>query len=197
MNNSNRYFNLYIKTVTNSYYLRQIRNIKMDIALFVIGFIFALVGIIGSFLPVLPGPTLSWIGLLLLYLTKVIPDDWWVLGTTLAVALGVWVLDYIIPAMGTKKFGGTKAGMIGATLGLVVGLIAPIPGGIIIGPFVGALVGELMNKADQKTALKAAFGTFLGFLTGTFLKFVVTIIFMGLFISKAWEFRSALFPFFE
>ena len=171
----------------------------MDIALLIIGFILMLVGILGSFLPVLPGPPVSWIGLLLLYLTKAIPDDWWVLGITLAVALVVFALDYIIPAMGTKKFGGTKAGMIGTTVGLLVAIIFPILGifGIIIWPFVGALVGELINKADQKTALKAAFGSFIGFLTGTFLKFLVAIIYLGLFISKAWDYREALFPFFS
>ncbi len=153
------------------------------------------IGIIGSFLPVLPGPPIGWLGLLVLYLTNAVPKDYWILGVTLAVALVVWALDYIIPALGTKKFGGTKAGMIGTSLGLIVGLIAPIPGGIIIGPFVGALIGELLNKADQKTALKAAFGSFLGFLTGTFLKFVVSIVFLGLFVSKTWEYKNALFPF--
>lgn len=186
-----------LENVTKLAYLRQIENLNMDIALLVIGFILMFVGILGSFLPVLPGPPVSWVGLLLLHLTTAVPDDWWILGITAAVALIVFGLDYAIPAMGTKKFGGTKAGMIGATLGLVVGLIAPIPGGIIIGPFVGAFVGEVMNKADQKTALKAAFGSFLGFITGTFMKLIVTLIFLGIFISTAWEYRSALFPFFD
>lgn len=171
----------------------------MDIALLFIGFILMLVGILGSFLPVLPGPTISWVGLLLLYLTEAVPDDWWWLGILAAVALTVFALDYIIPAMGTKKFGGSKAGMAGTVIGLLVAIFFPILGffGIIIWPFVGALVGELINKADQKTALKAAFGSFIGFLTGTFLKFVVTIYFIVLFIAKAWEYKSALFPFFE
>lgn len=171
----------------------------MDIALLIIGFLFMIVGILGSFLPVLPGPSISWIGLLLLYLTKAVPDNWWVLGTTLAIALVVFALDYIIPAMGTKKFGGTKAGMIGTTLGLLVALLFPILGplGIIIWPFIGALVGELLNKADKKTATKAAFGSFLGFLTGTFLKFMVTIIYLGLFIATAWDYKGALFPYFD
>lgn len=154
-----------------------------------------LVGLVGSFLPILPGPPLSWLGLLLLYLTKAIPDDWWVLGPTLAVAIIVFALDYIIPAIGAKKFGGTKAGMIGTTIGLIVGILAPIPGGIIIGPFLGALVGELSNKADKKTAVKAAFGSFLGFLTGTFLKFVVAVVFMGIFISTVWKYKEVLFNF--
>ncbi|MEL6917689.1 MAG: DUF456 domain-containing protein, partial [Bacteroidota bacterium] len=141
----------------------------------------------------------SWLGLLLLYLTQVIPDDWWVLGITLAVALVVFALDYIIPAVGTKKFGGSKAGMLGTTVGLLVALFFPILGifGIIVWPFVGALVGELINKADNKTALKAAFGSFIGFLTGTFLKFVVAIVYFGIFVAKAWEYKGALFPFFN
>ena len=171
----------------------------MDIVLLVFGFIFMLVGILGSFLPVLPGPTISWIGLLLLYLTKVVPDDWLFLGITLVIALTVFALDYIIPAVGTKKFGGTRAGMLGTMIGLLVALFFPILGplGIIIWPFVGALVGELLNKADKKTATKAAFGSFIGFLTGTFLKFMVTIVYLGLFIMTAWEYKGALFPYFN
>ncbi|NNK19976.1 MAG: DUF456 domain-containing protein, partial [Flavobacteriaceae bacterium] len=148
---------------------------------------------------VLPGTPVSWLGLFLLYLTKAVPNDWWFLGITLMIALLVFAMDYIIPAMGTRKFGGTRAGMIGTTLGLVVAIVFPVLGilGIIIWPFVGAFLGELLNKADQQSALKAAFGSFIGFLTGTFLKFVVTIIFLGLFISTAWEYRSALFPYFN
>lgn len=167
----------------------------MDIALLVIGFILILLGILGSFLPVLPGPPVSWVGLLLLHMTKAVPDDWLFLGITGVIALIIFALDYVIPAMGTKKFGGTKAGMIGTTIGLIVGILAPIPGGIIIGPFLGAFLGELSNKADNKTALKAAFGSFLGFLTGAFMKFVVTMIFAGLFISIVIKNASSLNPF--
>lgn len=169
----------------------------LDIALLVIGFCLMLVGILGSFLPILPGTPLSWVGLLLLVLTEAVPDDWWFLGITLGIAIIVFAIDYIIPAVGTKKFGGSTAGMIGTTIGLLVAIIFPVLGifGIIVWPFIGALVGELINKADQKTALKAAFGSFIGFLTGTFLKFLVTVIFLGLFISKAWEYRIELFTF--
>jgi len=169
----------------------------MDILLLVLGLLLMFLGILGSFLPALPGPPVSWVGLLLLYLTKAIPDDWTLLGITLAIAIVVFALDYIIPAVGTKKFGGTRAGMIGTTLGLIVALIFPVLGvfGIIIWPFAGAMAGELINKADSKTALKAAFGSFIGFLTGTFLKFVVTMIYLGIFLMKVWEFRAVLFSF--
>ena len=169
----------------------------MDIVLLLLGFLCMLLGIVGSILPVLPGPSISWVGLLILYLTKALPNDWLFLGSTLVIALAVTVVDYIIPAMGTKRFGGSKYGMYGAILGLLMGFFFPIFGlfGIVIWPFIGALVGELVNKSDQKTALKAAFGSFIGFITGTFLKFMVALIFLGLFIMKVWEYKGSLFSF--
>lgn len=169
----------------------------MDIVFLILGFILMLIGILGSFLPVLPGPPLSWLGLLLLYLTNAVPDNWLILSVTLVIALGVTVLDYIIPAAGTKKFGGSKAGMLGTVVGLLIAIFIPIlgPFGIIFWPFLGALVGELINKADQKTAMKAAFGSFIGFLTGTFLKFVLTAGYLVFFVIVAVKHAGALFSF--
>ncbi|MEL0455571.1 DUF456 domain-containing protein [Flavobacteriaceae bacterium SZ-1-7] len=167
----------------------------MDIILIIIALFIMILGIIGSFLPVLPGPLTSWVGLLVVHFTGAIPMDKSFLIITLAIALFIWMLDYIIPAIGTKRFGGTRYGMIGTTIGLIVGLIAPIPGGIIIGPFVGALIGELINKSDSKTAAKAAFGSFIGFLTSTFIKFVVAIIYLGLYLGIVWDYREAIFQF--
>ena len=165
----------------------------MDIFLIIIAAFLMVLGIIGSFLPVLPGPVTSWVGLLVLYLMPEIEVGLPTLIMTLIIAVLIWILDYIIPALGTKKFGGTKAGMIGTSVGLIIGLFAPIPGGIIIGPFVGAFVGELVNKADSKTALKAAFGSLLGFLTSAFIKFVVALIYLGLFILILWGPKSDVF----
>ncbi len=165
----------------------------MDIFLVFIAAFFMLLGIVGSMLPILPGPLTSWIGLLIFHLTDAVPMNWTFLIITLVIAILVWLLDYIVPAIGTKKFGGSKYGMIGTSVGLLVGLFSPIPGGIIIGPFVGAFIGELINKSDSKTALKAAFGSFLGFLTSTFIKFVVALIYLGLFIGKVWDYGSIIF----
>ena len=164
----------------------------MDLLLVFIAALFIVLGIIGSFLPILPGPITSWIGLLILHFTDAIPMNWPFLIITLIVAIFIWFLDYIIPAMGTKRFGVSKYGMIGTSIGLIVGLLSPIPFGIIIGPFIGALIGELINKSDSQTALKAAFGSFLGFLTSTFIKFIVAIIYLGLFIVKVWDYKEVL-----
>ena len=165
----------------------------MDILLLSIGAILMVVGILGSFLPVLPGVPVSWLGLLLIFLTPSVPMDYWFLGITFFVAVLIYGLNWIIPAMGTKRFGGSRSGMIGATIGLVVGLIAPIPFGVIIGPFVGAFIGEIINKSDRRSALKAAFGSFIGFLASSFMEFIVAFGFLILFVWKVWEFREVLF----
>ncbi len=168
----------------------------MDLLLLFVGFLFILLGIIGSFLPILPGPITGWVGLLILHLTKSVPQDWTFLGITLAIAIFIWIIDYFIPALGTKKFGGSRYGVIGTMVGLVVGLIAPIPFGIIIGPFVGAFIGEIINdNKNQKRALKAAFGSFLGFLTSTLLKLIASVVFMGYFVRIFWDNKGAFFEF--
>ncbi len=155
----------------------------MDILLITIGLILCLVGIVGSILPVLPGPPFGWLGLLCLELTGAIPNNYWFLGFTFVIAIGIFILDYFMPSISTKKFGGSKAGAIGAIVGLIVGLLSPIPFGFLIGPFVGAFIGELVfNKTEGKQALKAAFGSFLGFIASTFMKLLVSFIFLGLFI---------------
>jgi len=149
-----------------------------------------IVGLFGSFLPVLPGVPVSWLGLLMLHLAPSIPMNYWLLGITLVIAILIYVLNLMIPAMGTKRFGGSRSGMIGATIGLVVGLLAPIPFGVLIGPFVGAFIGEIVNKSSSRSALKAAFGSFLGFLASSFMEFVIAFAFLLLFIYKAWDHKD-------
>ena len=166
----------------------------MDIFLVILGFFLMLVGIAGSVLPVIPGTPISWLGLIILFLAPSLEFDWVFISITGVVAIAIYILDYIIPAIGTKKFGGSKAGAWGAIIGLFVGIFAPIPLGILIGPFVGALIGELVvNKTESKLALKAAFGSFIGFLTSTFIKFFATCVYLGLFIWKVLQHRDALF----
>lgn len=165
----------------------------MEIFLVLVALLLMILGVIGSFLPILPGPLTSWAGLFVLHLTDGVELSKTFLITTLLVAIFIYVLDYIIPAIGTKRFGGSKAGMIGTTLGLVIGLLSPIPFGIIIGPFIGALVGEMIHRNDMEKALKAAFGSFLGFIASTFLKFIVAIIFLGFFVAKLSEHNASWF----
>ena len=155
----------------------------MEVFLVTVGFIFTLMGIAGSFLPVLPGPFMGWIGLLLLHLTNTIPISYPLLIITFLISVIIWILDYIIPSMGTKRFGGSRWGAIGTTIGLIVGILLPIPLGFLLGSFLGALIGELLyNHKDIKRAFKAAFGSFAGFLASTTLKFIVSLVFVGLYL---------------
>lgn len=165
----------------------------MDILLFTLAALCVVGGILGSFLPVLPGVPLSWLGLLLLYLVPSVIINWWVLGITFILAAVIYALQLIIPAMGTKKYGGSKSGMWGATIGLVIGIFVPIPLGIIIGAFAGAFIGEIINKADSKSALRAAYGSFIGLLASTFMELVVAVGFLIFFSYKTWEFRELIF----
>lgn len=164
----------------------------MDIVLLIIAALLVIIGMLGSFLPVLPGVPLSWIGLLLLHLTDPVPVNYLFLGITLVVTLLMIVLQYLIPALGSRYFGGSKRGMVGATVGLIVGIFIPIPFGIIIGAFGGAFIGEVLNKSESRTAIRAAFGSFIGLLASSFTEFLVTAIFFILFCVKAWNYRESL-----
>lgn len=164
----------------------------MDIVLVIIGFILIIAGIAGSILPVLPGPITSWFGLLLLYLTDAVPMNYTMLVGSLILALFIFILDYFIPGMGAKKFGGSKYGVLGTTIGLIIGILFFPPFGIIIGPFLGALIGELIFGTKTNIAIKAAFGSLLGLLTSTFLKLLVAICFAVVFFWKLIQYSSEL-----
>ncbi|MDX1762357.1 MAG: DUF456 domain-containing protein [Christiangramia sp.] len=165
----------------------------MEIILLIVAGIFIILGILGSFLPVLPGVPLSWVGLLIFYLIPGVGINYLFLGVTLAVAILFYILNLVIPAMGTKKFGGSRKGMIGATIGLLVGIFAPIPFAILIFPFLGAFIGEIMNKSNSKTAGKAAFGSFVGLLASSFMEFIVTFAFLILFLYQFWNYKAFIF----
>lgn len=147
-----------------------------------------MVGIIGSFIPVIPGPPLSWLGLLLLYNTEQVPFDPWFIVVTGIIALLATLLDYYLPVAGTKKYGGSKRGVWGAIIGLFVGVFFPIlgPFGILIWPFLGAFLGELSQQKSQKNALRAAWGSFVGFLAGTLIKLGISLVYAGIFIYQLW-----------
>jgi uncharacterized protein YqgC (DUF456 family) len=166
----------------------------MDIVLLILGFSCMITGIFGSFLPVLPGPSISWVGLLLLYFTNAVPANYWILGIALLITIIISVLDYVIPSKGTKKFGGSSYGIWGTNIGLIIGIITPIPFGFLLGPFVGAFLGELIfDSKDHKRALKAATGSFIGLLASSFMKFVVCVMYLGLFFTIVWQYKSELF----
>lgn len=136
----------------------------MDIILIILGIVCLLLGMVGCFLPVLPGPPLSYLGLLLLHWTEQIHFSTTSLLIWLLLVIVVQILDYISPVLGTKYAGGSKWGNRGCIIGTVAGLFVFPPWGILIGPFVGAVIGELISGKQSVDAVQAGMGAFLGFL---------------------------------
>ena len=160
----------------------------MDLLLIIISTVLIILGIIGSFMPILPGPLTSWLGLFILNLISSIEIDSTLLIITFIIAITIFILDSLIPIYGSKYFGATKYGIIGASIGLVIGIIAPIPFGILIGPILGALIGELLFNNDLKKSIKSSIGVLIGFVASSFIKFVTSIVYLMIYIIQLWEY---------
>ena len=160
----------------------------MDLLLIIISAVLIISGIIGSFMPILPGPLTSWFGLFILNLISSIEIDSTLLIITFIIAITIFILDSLIPIYGSKYFGATKYGIIGASTGLVIGIIAPIPFGILIGPILGALIGELLFNNDLKKSIKSSIGVLIGFVASSFIKFVASIVYLMIYIIQLWEY---------
>jgi hypothetical protein len=144
----------------------------MEWSIIILGIILGIAGIAGSLLPALPGPPIAFAGLWLQQLRDPNPFTLKFLLFWGALTLVTMILDYYVPIWGTKKFGGTKYGVWGCTVGFLAAFWMG-PWGVIVGPFVGAFLGELLARQNSANALKAATGSFVGFLTGSFLKLLV------------------------
>ena len=144
----------------------------MDWIVIILGLLLVIVGILGSVLPLLPGPPIAYLGLLIQQLRDPNPFASSFLLIWAGIVLLTLVLDYFVPIWGIKKFGGTKYGVWGCTIGFLAAFWMG-PWGIIIGPFVGAFVGELIASQNRQDAFRAAVGSFAGFLLSSFLKLVV------------------------
>lgn len=149
----------------------------MEAFLIILAILLLAVGIIFSVLPPLPGPILSYIALVVTHYASEqteVSTFWFVV---LAIGMiAVTILDFLMPAAATKKFGGTRAGVWGGLIGTVVGVFSGIPFGIIIGPLFGAIIGDLIGGNQIRAAMKSGFGSFLGFVIATSLKVIYSIV---------------------
>jgi len=147
----------------------------LDITLLTLGGILIIAGTVGCILPIIPGPPLSYAGLLLLQFSSRHPFTSTFLIIYAALTVLVLILDYVIPIYGTKKLQGSKYGIWGSTIGMILGLIFLFPIGILIGPMIGAFSGEIISGKPGKQAFKSALGSLIGFLAGASIKFVLCI----------------------
>ena len=148
----------------------------METVIIILAILAGVIGIAGSILPGLPGTPISWVGLLLLYIWG--PEEMPMKTLIIwAVVVGiVSLVDYFVPMYFTRMTGGSRFAERGALVGLVAGIILT-PIGMILGSFLGALLSEMYwGKKPAGEALKAAIGSFLGFITGTGLKTIVSVL---------------------
>ena len=147
----------------------------MMYVLIVVAILLALVGLVGAVVPGVVGTPFSFLALLTLSFVKGIDYSTKFLLIMGLIGAAVFALDYVVPIWGTKKLGGTKAGVRGSTIGLFLGLFITFvfPVGfiaVLLGPFIGAYVGEKLAGTEDHKAWRAAFGSFVGFLLGTGVK---------------------------
>lgn len=148
----------------------------MTTIIIIICIVLLLLGILGCFIPVIPGPPLAYAALLLVSIfTDYKFEDSFLLQWA-GIVIAVTVADFWLQVYGVKKFGGTKKAINGTMIGLFVGILVPIPLGFIIGPFAGAFIGAYMyEKDDMFKVLKIASGALIGFIGGLVLKLVVCV----------------------
>ena len=149
----------------------------MEIALIILAFALLAAGLLGAVVPLVPGPPLSFAGLLALYFSgrgSFLPVYLAVWG---CVAVGAMLMDFFLPSLMTKRFGGSRFASIGSFFGLLIGIIFFSPYGVILGPFLGALAGEFLHRRGVSSdAFKAALGAFLSFIVGAGVKLTVSIL---------------------
>ncbi|MRI64046.1 DUF456 domain-containing protein [Ornithobacterium rhinotracheale] len=139
-------------------------------------------GVLGTLLPVLPGISLSMIGLLILKFTSYYTViGWGAIAIFAVLYLGLALLEYLLPVYATKKYGGTRYGIIGLVIGTIVGVVFAPFGfvSLLIMPFLGAFAGEYIYNQNEQNAMRAAWGAFVGFLLNIGLCFVFSLAILG------------------
>jgi len=156
----------------------------MDILLITISALLILIGILGSIVPILPGPPIAFGGLLLVQFASKHPFsvEFLIIFGVLAIASAI--IDNVLPIYATKKFNGSKKGVWGSAIGLILGLFFFPPFGILIGPMLGAFIGEILDGKSANNSIKPAFGSFIGFLSSIFLRFALSIVMAYYFVVK-------------
>ncbi len=141
------------------------------VLLIVLGFLSIIAGIIGCVLPIIPGPILSYCGLIIVSLAY----KWELFNVRFLVVMGVitaavTTLDYVLPLISAKKFGASKYSIWGSLFGMIIGVILFPPFGLLIGAFIGAVLGELIFNMDTRKSLKAGIGALIGTVSSIFIK---------------------------
>lgn len=158
----------------------------MSTLLIILAFVCLLTGIVAVFTPFPPAVPIAWLGLLLARLGGV-PLSTSLLVWSAMIGVVLMVLDYVLPLLTTRRFGGSKWGVWGCTIGLLIAVVGLPFGptglvGVFFWPFAGAFVGELLKQRSFTPALRAAVGSFLGIMAGSFAKVLYALVLLVMLI---------------
>jgi uncharacterized protein len=144
----------------------------------------SLIGLLGCVLPILPGPVISFVALLLVKYTTDVEVSTRTLFFFGSLTVLVTLLDSILPIYMPRSFGASGWGVTGASAGLLIGLFFP-PLGFIFGALIGAFLLEMIRQRGLVEALIAGLGSFIGFAIGTVAKVALAGAITGWLIFKA------------
>jgi len=146
-----------------------------------------LVGLVGTFLPSIPGTGLILAGIgLHAIATGFDPIGPWRLGLFAVLALTAVALDYAAAALGAKRFGGSGWAVAGAVVGALVGIFLG-PVGLLVGPAVGAVLAEYAYCRRLDASLRSGVGTVVGMVVGAAAKFALALVMLTLFGYWLWR----------
>lgn len=154
----------------------------LDITAWVLVILLFIIGMIGTVYPILPSVYAVYAAFFVYgLLISFEPFGWWFWIIQTLIVIILTISDYVVSAMGVKKFGGSKASIWGSTIGLIFGPFVIPAFGLILGPFIGAIIGELINGASFGRAIKAGVGSVLGFFASSAVKIVLQLVMIIIF----------------
>ncbi|MDY6825514.1 MAG: DUF456 domain-containing protein [Thermodesulfobacteriota bacterium] len=160
-------------------------QIMINTVLIIIGIFVVLAGLAGCILPVIPGPIVAYIALIILNLAK----GWeaFGLGFMLVMAGGavlMTLLDFFVSMVGARKYGAAKAGIWGSVIGMIVGIFIIPPWGIFIGALAGAIIGEALTGRQTTEAMRVGWGVFMGNVAGIALKLAYCMVVLFFYLKE-------------
>src|ERR1041385_8768117 len=144
------------------------------------------IGLIGTVAPVLPGTTII-LAAAIIHRIMLGPDKsigWHTIIVLVLLTLATYALDVLAGYFGTKYFGATKWGTIGAIAGALIGVFFGIVG-LFVGPVVGAIAGEFIAGKRMIDAGRAGWGSLLGNIGGMLAKLVIALAMITIFLVNA------------
>ncbi|ALS26749.1 DUF456 family protein [Paenibacillus cisolokensis] len=155
----------------------------MEIAAWIIVVLLFAIGMAGAIYPVLPGALAIYAAFFVYgFMVSFEPFGFWFWAIQTVILAVLFIADYAVSAWGVKKYGGSRASVVGSTIGVLIGPFVIPAFGLLIGPFLGAVIGELIAGSDLNKSAKVGFGSVVGLFSGVVVKIVLQLVMIVAFL---------------